>query len=160
MFNLTPWRRNQPDRGELTRGNANPLARLRDEMDALFGQFFGNWPETLEKTFGRDRFWAMDFDETEKEFVLKAEAPGFEPEDLNIEVSGNVLSIRADKKQESKEKKGNGYFEERHFERVITLPSGANPDQIEAKYHNGILEVHLGKTEEAQRKRIPVKGQP
>jgi HSP20 family protein len=157
MFNLTPWKNNH-ERGEMTRGNSFPLSRLRDEMDALFGQFFGNWPEALERTFGRDRFWAMDFDENEKEFVLKAEAPGFEPSDLDIQVSGNVLSIRADKKQESKEKKGNGYFEERHFERVITLPSGADPDKVEAKYQNGVLEVHLGKSPEAQRKRISVQG--
>jgi len=55
-------------------------------------------------------------------------------------------------------KKGNSYFEERHFERVITLPPGADPDKIDAKFHNGILEVRLGKNEEAQRKRIPVQG--
>ncbi len=158
MFNLTPWKRNQPERGELTRGTSHPLTRFRDEMDALFNQFFGNWPETLERTFGRDRFWAMDFDENEKEFIVKAEAPGFEPGDLDVSVSGNVLSIKAEKKQESKEKKGNSYFEERRYERSITLPSGADPEKIEAKYHNGILEVHLGKTEDVKRKRITVKG--
>jgi len=161
MFNLTPWRRNQSERGgELTRGNSHPLTRFRDEMDALFNQFFGNWPATLERTFGRDRFWAMDFDENEKEFVLKAEAPGFEVGDLDVSVSGNVLTIKAEKKKESKEKKGHEYFEERRFERAITLPSGADPDRVEAKYRNGILEVHLAKTEDAQRKRIPVQAEP
>jgi HSP20 family protein len=100
----------------------------------------------------------MDFDENEKEFVLKAEAPGFEPEDLDVQVSGNMLTIKAEKKKESKEKKGNGYFEERRFERTITLPAGADTDHVEAKYHNGVLEIHLAKTEDAQRKKIPVQG--
>jgi HSP20 family protein len=157
MFNLTPWKRSQPERGEMTRGGFGTLARFRDEMDGLFNQFFGNWPEALEKTFGRDRFWALDFDENEKEFIVKAEAPGFEASDLDVSVSGNLLTIKADKKCESKEKKGNGHFEERHFERVVTLPSGADPDKVEAKYRNGILEIHLAKTEDAQRKKIPVK---
>ncbi len=154
MSNLTPWKRSQAQRGDgLTR--AHPLARLRDEMDTLFNQFFGNLPEALERTFGRDRFWALDFDENEKEYILKAEAPGFEAGDLDVSVSGNLLTIKAGKKQE---KKGDHSFEERHLERVITLPAGTDPDKVEAKYHNGILEIHLAKTEDAQRKRIPVQG--
>jgi HSP20 family protein len=87
---------------------------------------------------------------------VKAEAPGFDASDLDVSVSGNLLTIKAEKKKESKEKKGE-YFEERRFERAITLPSGADPDKVEATYHNGILEIHLAKTEDAQRKRIPVK---
>ena len=153
MFNLTPWKRHNVQRGdEMTGGGVHPLARFRDEMDGLFNQFFGNWP------FGRDRFWAVDFDENEKEFVVKAEAPGFDASDLDVSVSGNLLTIKAEKKKESKEKKGE-YFEERRFERAITLPSGADPDKVEATYHNGILEIHLAKTEDAQRKRIPVKAE-
>ena len=156
MFNLTPWKRNNAQRGdELT----HPLARFRDEMDSLFNQFFGNWPAALEKTFGRDRFWAMDFDETEKEFIVKAEAPGFDASDLDVGVSGNLLTIKAEKKKESKEKKGHEYFEERRMERAITLPSGADPDKVEATYRNGILELHLAKTEDAKRKRITVKAE-
>jgi HSP20 family protein len=99
----------------------------------------------------------LDFDENEKEFIVRAEAPGFEAEDLDIQVSGNLLTIKAQKKRESKEKKGDGYYEERHLERVVTLPADADPDKIEATYRNGILEIHLAKTEDAQRKRIPVK---
>jgi len=99
----------------------------------------------------------MDFDENEKEFVLKAEAPGFDASDLDVSVSGNLLIIKAEKKKESKEKKGHEYFEERRLERAITLPSGADPDRVEATYRNGILEIHLAKTEDAKRKRITVK---
>ena len=154
MFNLTPWRRQNTQRGdELT----HPLARFRDETQSLFKQFFGNWPAVLERTFGRDRFWAMDFDETEKEFIVKAEAPGFDAGDLDVNVSGNVLTIKAEKKKENKEKKGRECFEERRFERYITMPSGADPDKVEATYHSGILEIHLAKTDDAQPKRIPVK---
>ena len=62
------------------------------------------------------------------------------------------------KNRRAKRRKATGNFEERHFERVITLPSGADPDKVEAKYQNGVLEVHLGKSPEAQRKRISVQG--
>src|SRR5260370_7548000 len=106
MFNLTPWRRNHPERGEFTRGNAHPLARFRDEMDALFNQFFGNWPEALEKTFGRDRFWALDFDENEKEYILKAEAPGVEAAHPDRRVSGNMLTPTPHHKQQKPKKNG------------------------------------------------------
>jgi HSP20 family protein len=154
MFNPTPWKRQNTQRGDEP---THPLARFRDEMHWMFNQFFGNWAAILERTFGRDRFWAMDFDETEKEFIVKAEAPGFDAGDLDVNVSGNVLTIKAEKKKESKEKKGHECFDERRFERSITLPSGADPDKVEATYHNGILEIHLAKTEDAQPKRILVK---
>ena len=139
MFNLTPWKRQNAQRGdELTQGGVHPLARFRDEMDGLFSQFFGNWP------FGRDRFWAVDFDENEKEFVVKAEAPGFDASDLDVSVSGNLLTIKAEKKKESKEKKGREYFEERRFERAITLPSGADPDKVQADLQAAIKKYDAG----------------
>jgi HSP20 family protein len=158
MFNLTPWRKNRP---AISGPGADfPLAHLRDEMDAMFDRFLSHWPWMQgEPEFGR--FWGLDIEEKDGEVVIKAEAPGFEAKDFDVHVSGNVLTIRAEKKQERKEKRNGGQFEERRFgsfERTVNLPPGADPDKVDAKYRNGILEVHIAQSEEAKGKRIPVKG--
>jgi HSP20 family protein len=129
-------------------------------MDALFDQFLSPWP-SLQTEFGSGRFWGLEMEEKDGEVVVKAEAPGFEADDFDVQVSGNVLTIRAEKKQEKKEKRDGGHFEERSFgsfERTVTLPTGIDPNKVDAKYRNGILELHLAQSEEAKGKRIPVKG--
>ena len=68
-----------------------------------------------------------------------------------------MLTIRAEKKQEVGEKDKGRTFTERRLHRSVTLPSGTDPDQIEARYRNGIVEVELAKRPEAQARRITVK---
>ena len=91
------------------------------------------------------------------EVVVRADAPGFETEDFDIQVSGNQLTIRAEKKQEDKDETNGFSYSERRLHRSVTLPAGADPDKVEARYRNGVLEVHLPKSPEAQGKRITVK---
>src|SRR5262249_55223451 len=137
-------------------GSRHPLSRLRDEFDALFDQFFGRWPSP----FGGSDLstgWGFDVEDTDKEVVVTAEAPGFEPKDFDIQLTGNTLTVKAERKQEVKEK-GDGYgFSERRLHRSISLPEGTLKDKVEATYRNGILEVRLPKSPEAQAKRITVK---
>jgi HSP20 family protein len=102
----------------------------------------------------------LDVDERDDEFVVRAETPGFEPDEINVETSGRLLTIKAEKQEKKKGKKGNGAVEQemyRSFFRSITLPEGVQRDKIEAKYHNGLLEVHIPKSDEAKPKRIAVK---
>jgi HSP20 family protein len=91
--------------------------------------------------------------------VVRAEAPGFEATDFDVQVSGDVLTIRAEHKEESREGGEGGPAESRYgcFERWVTLPGGTDRDKVEARYRNGVLEVHLPKTPEAQGRRIEVK---
>ena len=96
-------------------------------------------------------------EETEKEVVVRAEMPGFEPEEIEVLVRGDELLLRAAKKVPA-EKKEAAEKPWRRLERVLTLPPHTNPEKVEALYHNGVLEVHLPKTEEALPKRVPVKG--
>jgi len=103
--------------------------------------------------------WGFDMEDTENEFVFRAELPGFEPNDLDVQVSGQLLTVKAEKKEQRTEKQGNGHYRERQtrsFQRTITLPAGVDPEKIEARCHQGILEVHVPKTEKARGKRIPV----
>src|SRR5205085_10088614 len=71
----------------------HPLTRLRDEIGSLFDRFFGSWSMPWEWGLGSDRFWGLDVQDEEKEIVVRAEAPGFDPKDFNIQISGNTLAV-------------------------------------------------------------------
>ena len=133
-----------------------PLGWLRDEIEAMFGR----WPAPREQGWAAGRFWNVDVEDTDKEVVVHAEAPGFEAKDFDIHVSGNMLTIQAEHKhEEEKQEKGYHYAERRYgrFQRTIPLPSEVDAGKAEAHYRNGVLELHLPRTEEAQRQRIEVK---
>jgi len=146
-----PWQARRPE---------HRLGRLRDEMDSLFDHFFDRWLAPMEWDREPRTIWDVDVEEEDKEVVVRAEAPGFEPEDFNLHVTGNTLTIQAEKKHEAEEKRGEVRYRERsygRFQRAIPLPAAVHADKAQARYHSGILEIHLPRTEEAQRKRIEVK---
>jgi len=138
----------------------HPFAQLRHEIDALFDHFFGRTPAPFEGGWGADRFWDVNVEDTGKEIMVRAEAPGFEPKDFDIDISGNTLTIRAEHKQEAEEKQGDFRTWERRygqFQRSVLLPAAVDADKVEAHFRNGILELRLPRTEEAQKRRIEVK---
>jgi HSP20 family protein len=138
----------------------HPLRRLREEIDTLFDRFFGDWPAPREAGFGLERFWDVNVEDTDKEIRVRAEAPGFEPKDFDINVSGNVLTIRAEHKQELEQNEGETRSWERRygrFQRMITLPGAVDAEKVDANYRNGVLDLRLPRTEQAQRRRIEVK---
>ena len=129
-------------------------------MDALFDRFFGRWPAAWEPAGLPERFWGVDVEEADNEIVVRAEAPGFEPKDFDIHISGNTLTVRAEHTEEGEEKE-EGYrrWHQRYgrLERSVLLSTAVNADKVEARYRNGILEVRLPRTEPSPRKRIEVK---
>jgi HSP20 family protein len=138
----------------------HPVGRLRDEFESLFERFLGRSLFPFSPAAGVAPFWGLDLEDTGKEFVVHAEVPGFEPEDFDVQLSGNLLTIRAEHKQEAEEKQEKFHFTERsynQFQRSLMLPAGADVDKVTARYHSGVLEVHLPKTEPTQQKRIEVK---
>lgn len=146
MFHaLAPWR----ERAERT----NPLAFLRDEVDSLFDRFFEGWmaPAAFLKPT-----WGFAVEENEKEVVFRAEMPGFEAKELELSVTGELLTIRAEHRVEPAAKE-NVPTERRRVERTVSLPAGTDPEKMTATYRNGILEVHLPRMPEAQPRRIEVK---
>ena len=158
MFSLIPWRKNEGTGSTaLARAEEHPLRRMRGEFDALFDRFFAGWPTPFGTDWDWQRGWGLDVDDTGNEVVVRADAPGFEVEDFDVSVSGNVLTVRAERKQEAGERQGDSYqFSERRLHRTVTLPAGTDPDRVEARYRNGVLEVRLPKTAEAQGRRITV----
>jgi len=130
MFELLPRRMN------VVR-TVNPYS-LFDLMDNFFNE--SNEVSNGIKT---------DVKESEKEYILEAELPGFKKEDITLETKNDILTIKA-RKEEKEEKKEKGYLrrERRYgsFERSFTL-DGINENEIQAKYEDGILKVTLPKQE-------------
>ena len=159
MFNLIPWKKSSAEvgRGDGAERESHPLARFRDEFDNLlerFWQEFPGFPGLASELAGWR--WGAELVDEEKEFVWRAEAPGFEPEDFDIQVRGNQVLVRAERKQESKDTSG-GSYRYGSLHRSFTLPAGVAQDEVEARYHSGVLEIHLPKIEAAAGQRIAVK---
>jgi HSP20 family protein len=136
----------------------DPFSLMRREFDTLFDRLFGRWPGP-----GGDwgvPGWGLDVEDAGQEVVVRAEAPGFEATDFDVQVSGDVLHIQAHTGQEVPEGEKEGRPARQrygHFERRVTLPAGTDVDKVEARYRNGVLEVRLPKTPEALGRRIEVK---
>jgi HSP20 family protein len=170
-----PARQQEP--GRLTRssygggGNADwwsaspfqMLRRMQDEMDRTFGSFFGQpWGGGGAQGIAN---WSPSVDvyETDKEIVVKAEVPGVEPEDIEVYCTEDALVLRGESRREDERQEGGTHRIERRygrFERQIPLPPGAIPDQAQANFRNGVLELRIPKSEEARQRmrRIPVGG--
>jgi HSP20 family protein len=102
---------------------------------------------------------AVDIFENEHELVVKADLPEVKPEDLDIRVENNVLTIRGERKFEKRENENNYLRVERvygAFSRSFALANTVNAEAIKADYKNGVLELHIPKREEAKPKQIKV----
>ena len=102
---------------------------------------------------------AIDLIEKEDEIVVSAELPGLSAKDFTVDVSGRRLRISGRKEARREEKKKNYYYKECHFgsfSRSVALPCEVQSERSEARLKNGILEIHLPKTEEAKTKRIKI----
>lgn len=98
----------------------------------------------------------VDIKEEEKEFVVFADIPGVDPNDIDIEMDGNTLTVKGEKKAEQEQKGKNYYRLERttgKFYRQFTLPESIDSDKISAKTKNGVLAIHLPKAEEGKNNR-------
>lgn len=145
MSNLTRW---EPAREMMT---------LREAMDRLFDDAFTR-PVNL-----RDGGWsapAVDMYQTDDEVVVRAALPGFKADEVQINVTGDVLTLRGEVKQEE-EKNDKAWHIREHrwgsFERSIALPTDVKADKAVADFENGILTITLPKAEEVKPKTITVK---
>ena len=102
---------------------------------------------------------AMDVSETKDAFLVEASVPGLQPEQLDITVENNVLSIRGEIKRERESSERNFHRVERHFgsfQRTIALPSTVHAEAISAKLENGVLRLEIPKAEAVKPRKISV----
>ncbi len=132
---------------------------LREAMDRLFEESFvrprREWLAPAERTL------ALDVYETEDNVVVKSAVPGVNPDDIDITISGNTLSISGETKVEEEAKEEDYIRRERRygsFSRTVTLPEGLESDKAEASFQDGILTLTIPKAPEAKPKVIKIKG--
>ena len=153
MFNLMPRRRERRAEGALTRGEFSPFDLLRREFASLFDRAFAGWPVPFEMSWEMTEPWGVAMEEGEKEVVVRAEMPGFEASELEVTLRNNLLTLRA----EHREPEGAVERRQAALERMVLLPPGIDREKVEARYRNGVVEVHVPRKPEAQPRRIEVK---
>jgi HSP20 family protein len=147
MMQLTPWRR--PHRRDITRFNR--------EMDTLWDRFFSDMPFA-----GFEREWmpSVDVAESDGDITVRAELPGLEAKDIDLNISGDLLSIRGEKKSKEEVKEDDYFSRESYygsFQRSIRLPAEVQSDKVDASFKNGVLDIKLPKFETTQSKKIEIK---
>jgi HSP20 family protein len=145
MSNLTRW---EPVREMMT---------LREAMDRLFDDAF---TRPLSLRDGGSSAPAIDMYQTDNDVVVKAALPGFKAEDVQINVTGEVLTIRGEIKREEEQNEKAWHIREQRwgsFERSVALPTDVVSDKAQADFDNGILTITLPKAEEVKPRTITVK---
>lgn len=130
------------------------LTALQGEVNRLFSRVGSS-------DIGDRQAWSPSIDviETDDAVKLKAELPGMDPKDINIEVQDNVLTVSGERRFEEEVKEDKYYRIERRygsFSRSISMPQTIDENGIQANYDNGLLEIVVPKTEIARPKKIQV----
>ena len=129
-----------------------------NRMNRLFRESYS--PEGPEEALTTTSFAPpVDIYEDEHNITLKLEVPGIEEKDIDVRIENNTLTVHGERKIEKEEKEENFLRVERQygsFTRSFTLPSSVDPEQVSARYDNGVLKIKLAKKAEAKPKQIKV----
>jgi len=135
-------------------------------MDRMREDFFGRrgshwWPDRWFRADELDvKAPAVDVFEEKDDIVVKAEIPGMDKDNIQVNLTDHTLTIKGEKKKEEEVKEENYFRSERSygsFFRTLELPRDVHADKVKATFKNGVLEVRMPKTEEAKAKEIKVK---
>jgi len=134
---LTPWQ--------------TPLRAINEmqrEMNQLFSRFFGEGEQVGNRWLSSGESYVPQIESAVRENTLyvKADLPGIDPKDVELTVEGNQLTLRGERKAEHERNEG-GYVHREvqygSFVRSFTIPEGVKAEDIQAKYHNGVLELSI-----------------
>jgi HSP20 family protein len=137
---------------------ARELENMRRDFDELFGRFFGGKARLADGLAGLSQPPIETFIEGDKLFV-RAEMPGVDPKEIEVSVSGNILTIRAAREQRHEKKERDFLHQEISYgkmERSLSLPPGTTGEGIQASYRNGILELTVPLPKELSPRKVPV----
>ncbi len=146
----------------ITRWNpSQELDELQNRISTLFGRG-GVRKEGDKQEALRVAEWAplVDITEDEKEYTIKAELPDVKKDDVKISVQNDALSITGERKYEKEEKNKKYHRVERaygSFSRSFTVPEDADAERVSAEFKDGLLKVHLPKSEKVKPKTVEVK---
>lgn len=157
---LVPWQ-SKTKRERDGDSMAPTLARFRSDIEDLFD----HWRGTLgfeSEGWDMPGLWQprLDVSEAENHVTIRAEVPGMEANDLDITLSGNVLTLSGEKR-DTRERKDEVYFVVERtfgsFRRSVTLPAEVDADDVNAEYDKGVVTISIKKKHSTPRKRIGVK---
>lgn len=161
---LIPWRDNKPSTPDMRNDALDPFVSFRREFDRMFDDFFTGFGRSLST---RSNAWqgvvpTIDLSEDDKEIVITAELPGLDDKDFEVTVTGDLLTLKGEKKSEHTKQNGDAAYTERRFgsfSRSVRLPFEVKDESVEATYDKGVLSVRVPKPAEMQRpaRRIEVK---
>jgi HSP20 family protein len=138
---------------------ASEMISLRDAMNRLLGESFIR-PWFGRGTFLGDEAMALDMYETKSKVVVEAPVPGVKPEEIDVQVTGNVLTIKGERKEEKEKKEASYIYREQSygsFCRSVTLPTEVDVDKAQAEFEHGVLTLTLPKSEAVKPKTIKIK---
>ena len=144
----------------ITRYTAYSPARAQQEFQSLIDRFFGG--EDTDQSNVVTSQWTprVDIKEEKERFLILADIPGVDPKDIEIHMEKGVLSIKGERKVETKSEDGKFTRDERMhglFHRRFALPDSADADGISASGRNGVLEIVIPKRAESTPRRIEIR---
>jgi len=134
------------------------MTSLRDAMDRLFEDAFIQ-PGWFAPVWGAAEMLPVDVYETDDQLVVKATVPGVKPEEIEVTITGDLLTIKGEFKQEGKVEKPNYLRQERRFGsfcRQVGLPAGVSTEKAKATFENGVLTLEMPKAEAVKPKTVKV----
>jgi len=134
------------------------LVDIQGEVNRLFDSFAGR-PMAGAQASGRPWLPSVDMYETKDDLVLKVEVPGVREKDVAVSITGDLLTIRGERRWDDQSKDQKFLHVERvygQFERLIQLPMAVQADRVKATYRDGLLEITLPKAEELKPRDIKI----
>ena len=135
------------------------MSTMRNTLDRLFNERLFDMPLMWERN-PESMSLALDVAEEADKYIVKASVPGVKPEEVEITVTDNVLTIKGETKEDTEIKEENYHLRERRygsFMRSATLPAPVNADKIEAVHENGVITLTLPKSETVKPKKIELR---
>jgi HSP20 family protein len=135
----------------------DPFAEVNTLFDRLAGGQLGRWPYLALPGNGKKPQWApsADISETDKEYLIRAELPAVKKEDVQVTLDDGVITIKGERKQSREDKNEKFHRVESFygsFERSFSLPDNVHADAIRCESKDGVLSVHIPKSEASKQK--------
>ena len=162
-------RSSAPLRGGFGLSPFSLMRRMMEDLDRMFEDFGSTRGSGagMPSLGGRGALaldWspAIEMLERDGQLVVRADLPGLSPDDVRIEVSDDSLTIEGERRSEMEaQEEGGVYRSERtygRFSRVIALPEGVDPNGVQARFDNGVLEISIPLPQQSQRRRVQIQG--